>query len=70
MSYSHTSGSYGSITTRDFINHFGVLQSQDSLHRNMAGIILVSLYIYIWRYRDNGDGLSDRQYIFGRPRGR
>jgi len=68
--YSHTSGSYSSITTRYFINHIGLLKSEDLLHHNMACIIYVSLYIYIQRYRDNGDGLSDRQYIFGIPQGR
>ena len=36
----------------------------------MACIIEVSLYIYIQWYRDNRYGLSNRQYIFGRPRGR
>jgi hypothetical protein len=36
----------------------------------MACIVEVSLYSYIQRYSDNGDGPSDRKYIFGRPRGR
>jgi hypothetical protein len=30
----------------------------------MACIIYVSLNMYIRRYRDNGDGLSNRQHIF------
>ena len=33
-------------------------------------IIEVSLYIDIWRYRDNREGLSDREYIARRHRGR
>jgi len=47
-----------------------LLQSQDSLHHNMACIIWVSLYIHKQRYRDNRDGLSDREYIFVRLWGR
>ena len=51
-------------------SYWSLLQSQDLLHHNMACIIEVSQDIYIQRYRDNGDGLSDREYIFGIPRGR
>jgi hypothetical protein len=36
----------------------------------MACIIEVSVYIYIRRYRNNEDGLCDREYIFWRPWGR
>jgi len=45
-----------------------------SLHHNTACIISVSQYpyipTYIRRYRNNGNGLSDREYIFGRLRSR
>jgi len=40
---------------------WSLLQSQDSRHHNMACILLVSLYIYKWRYRDNKDELSNRE---------
>ena len=52
------------------LSYLYLIQTQDWLHLNLAWIILVSLYIYIWRYRDNWDGLSNREYIFGRARGR
>ena len=43
MPYSHSSGSYGSITTSHFVYHICLLQSQDLLHHNMACIIYLSL---------------------------
>ena len=46
MPYSPSSGCY--ITTRHFVlSYSSLLQSQDSLHHNLACIISVSLYIYI-----------------------
>jgi len=41
-----------------------------ALQGTWCRIIKVSLYRYICRYRDNGDGFSDSQYIVERPRGR
>jgi len=70
VSYSDPSGSYSAITRRHFIDHIGLLQSQALLNHNIASIMSVSLYIYIRRYRDNGHGHSDRQYILGIPWGR
>ena len=52
------------------LSYSSLLQWQDWLHHNVACIIEVSLYKYIWSYRDNGDGLSNRENIFGRPRSR
>ena len=47
MPYSHSSGS--NTTRRHFVlSYSSLLQSQDSLHHNMACIIPVSVYIYIW----------------------
>jgi len=46
--YSHTSGSY--ITTRHLVlSYLSLLQSQDSLHYNMACIIYISVYVYTYR---------------------
>jgi len=46
MPYCHSCGSY--ITTRHFIlSYSSLLQSQDSLHHNMACIMSISLFIYI-----------------------
>jgi len=61
-----------------FHNHMGfslsylsLLQSQNSLHHKLRCIIyLGSLYIYLQWYTDNGNGLSDREYVSDKHWGR
>jgi hypothetical protein len=36
----------------------------------MVCSMYLPLYLYTWRYKNNGDGLSDSQYMFGRPQSR
>jgi len=45
------------------LSYLSRFYAQDSLPHNISWIIQVSLYIYQQRYRDNGDGLIDREYI-------
>jgi len=49
MQYSHSSGSYGSITTRHYIDYIGLCYSH-----KIRCIIVLSKSLHIYRYADTG----------------
>lgn len=48
------------------LSYSSLLQAQDSLPHTTACIISISVQVYIWRYKNIGDGLSETEYIVGR----
>jgi len=67
MPYSHSSGSKSSTPTRDFMYHICLCYGHKCRYIMIWHEVFKFLYIHLWRYRENGDGLGDREYIFESP---